>query len=75
MVRLENDCCDCAVPAYPCMGNDCQLRHNPHYYCDKCGSETKLIEIPDGRQVCKDCLFDLLIEENSDYSFVEGSEY
>lgn len=68
MVRYENDCCDCATPAYPCLGNACSLRNVPHYYCDnpKCGAEGTLYEY-EGEQLCADCLL-------GKFEKVEGSE-
>ena len=65
-VKYENECCDCAVPGYPCRGSSCPLRNVAHYYCDKCGDETTLYE-KDGEQLCADCIL-------KDYSIVEGSE-
>lgn len=55
MIRYENECCDCATGAYPCMGNQCPNLHVPHYYCDECGEEDTLYEY-DGRELCADCL-------------------
>lgn len=55
MVIYKNDCCDCAVPAYPCLGNVCPLRHNPHYYCDICGEETDNYHQADGMDLCDKC--------------------
>lgn len=66
MVRLENDCCDCAVPGYPCRGSSCGLRSNPHYYCDECEEETVLYECED-KQLCAECLL-------KRFPVVEGSE-
>lgn len=57
MLRYENDCCDCASPAYPCLGSACGLRNAPHYYCDKCDSEEQLFEYA-GKELCKDCLLE-----------------
>ena len=62
MIREENDCCDCAVPGYPCRGESCPLRHVKHYYCDCCKAEVdmqweKLYEC-DGEQLCIDCLLE-----------------
>ena len=54
-VVYENDCCGCAVPAYPCRGDGCPLRRVPHYYCDECGNETKLYEF-EGEQLCIKCV-------------------
>lgn len=36
---IEDRCCDCAVPGYPCLGNLCSLRHVEVFYCDMCGDE------------------------------------
>lgn len=55
MIRYENDCCDCAVPGYPCLGNSCELRHFPHYYCDSCGDETELYDF-EGKELCANCV-------------------
>lgn len=62
MVRIENDCCSCAVPGYPCRGDSCPLRHAKHYYCDCCRVEvdlewTKLYEY-DGEELCEECLLE-----------------
>ena len=65
-VKYENECCDCAVPGYPCMGSSCPNRNVPHYFCDKCGGETTLYE-KDGEQLCADCVL-------KDFEIVEGSE-
>jgi ribosomal protein S27AE len=67
MERIENDCCGCAVPAYPCIGNSCPLRNARHYYCDKCGNETILYHWDD-RQLCAECVIEQL-------DVVEGSEF
>ena len=39
MITYENECCGCAVPAYPCMGDACPNRNVPHLYCDRCKEE------------------------------------
>lgn len=56
MVKYENECCDCAVPAYPCMGESCPNRNVPHYYCDECGEEPYDLYEFDGQQLCIDCI-------------------
>lgn len=56
MIREENDCCGCAVPAYPCMGNACPNRHALHYYCDECGEEVERLWDYKGDQLCDDCV-------------------
>ena len=56
MVRIENHCCGCAVPGYPCIGNSCPNRRVEVHYCDKCGSElTEKICEADGKELCEDC--------------------
>ena len=34
MTVIENHCCDCAAPGYPCMGSACPNRRVPVFYCD-----------------------------------------
>lgn len=56
MIRIENDCCGCAVPAYPCLGDSCPLRHQKHYYCDSCGDEVQELYYGiSGKELCADC--------------------
>lgn len=60
MKRIENDCCGCAVPGYPCLGKYCPLTHTPHYYCDECGEEIDpdcLYRVDDD-DLCEECLKD-----------------
>ena len=58
MVRIENHCCDCAVPGYPCRGAQCPNRRVEVYYCDKCGEELPYDGIyeADDEDLCEDCL-------------------
>jgi len=60
MIYYTNECCDCAVDGYPCLGDLCSLRHTPHYVCDECGKEyndpDKLGINEDDYQVCLDCM-------------------
>ena len=63
MRRIENDCCDCAVPAYPCIGNACPLRHASHIYCDVCGYEGEKMYTYDDADVCDECIIDYLIDK------------
>ena len=58
-MRYEvNECCGCAVPAYPCLGDSCSLHHVPRYTCDRCGeddlSEDDITHI-DGEDLCNKC--------------------
>lgn len=57
MIKYENECCDCAVPGYPCIGDLCGLRHVAHYYCDGCDKEFSPEELfnIDGEMLCEDC--------------------
>ena len=57
MVKIENQCCDCAVPGYPCLGSSCPNRHVEVYYCDKCGDsiEDDVYEV-EGEELCEYCL-------------------
>ena len=58
MVKYENECCDCAVPAYPCMGDTCPNRNVKHLYCDKCGEDCEELYVFDGEELCEECLLD-----------------
>ena len=57
MRRIENDCMDCAVPAYPCLGDVCRYRHVEHIYCDACGEEVEEEELRkfDDMELCRYC--------------------
>ena len=63
MKRIENDCCGCAVPGYPCLGRACELRNAIHYYCDRCGDETQLYDFDD-QELCIDCIETMLEKIN-----------
>lgn len=65
MVKIENHCCDCAVPGYPCRGDSCELRRVPVHYCDKCGYDIPDGEIyeVDGEELCEDCLKEMFRKE------------
>lgn len=56
MVVIEDHCCDCAVPVYPCRGSSCPNRNVEVHYCDKCGCELEDIYEVDGEELCEDCL-------------------
>ncbi len=58
MIRIENRCCDCAVPAYPCRGDYCPLTRVAVHYCDECDAELFEIYEVDGAELCEDCLKD-----------------
>jgi hypothetical protein len=60
---IENHCCDCAVPGYPCRGSLCPNRHVEVHYCDRCGEELDEVHEVDGMELCDEC-FEKLNEEN-----------
>ena len=56
MVRIENHCCDCAVPGYPCVGDSCPHRNVEVHYCDMCEEELDVIYDVEGDELCEECL-------------------
>lgn len=56
MVTYENECCDCAVPGYPCIGSSCPNRHVKHYYCDECRDDVEKLYRFDSEELCLDCI-------------------
>lgn len=56
MVTYENECCDCSVPAYPCLGSSCPNRHVKHYYCDECKDDVEKLYRFDSEELCLDCI-------------------
>lgn len=63
MKRIENHCCDCAVPGYPCRGDACPLRRVEVYYCDKCGCELEEVYEVDDEEFCEDCLLNKFLRK------------
>ena len=63
MKRIENHCCDCATPGYPCMGALCPLRNVEVYYCDHCKAELDEVHELDGEELCEDCFNEYREEE------------
>ena len=65
MVRIENHCCNCATPGYPCLGPSCPERHIKVYYCDKCGEEIydDVYDVDD-EDLCEECLKDKFRKED-----------
>lgn len=62
MVRIENHCCDCAVPGYPCRGLSCPNRNVEVHYCDRCGEQLdhdEGHEDDDGFEYCRLCMDEL----------------
>ena len=58
MLKIEDQCCDCAVPSYPCIGSRCPNRNVKVYYCDKCGEEIDIDAVyeVDDEHFCEECL-------------------
>jgi len=62
LITYSNECCSCAVPGYPCLGDQCYLRNYPHYICDCCGDEVEPGQLFwfEGQQLCIDCVINEL---------------
>lgn len=56
MLKIENHCCDCAAPGYPCLGSICPNRNVEVHYCDKCECELEEIYEVEGEELCEECL-------------------
>lgn len=59
MKYYEDECCGCAVPSYPCMGDACPNRHVPYWKCDECGEEGFNEEEMYNDDYCIDCAIKL----------------
>ena len=55
-VVYEDECCGCAVPAYPCMGDACPNRNVPHLFCDSCKDEVNELYETENGQLCAECV-------------------
>ena len=59
MIAIENHCCGCAVPGYPCEGDLCPNRNVEVHYCDECGAEIDAAFDDefrvDGKDLCPEC--------------------
>ena len=70
MKRIENHCCDCAVPGYPCLGDACPNRNVKVFYCDKCDPKCDwpledVFEV-DGKDLCEECLKNMFRKDMED---------
>lgn len=54
--KIENHCCECATPGYPCIGSLCPLTHVEVHYCDVCGDEIDEIYDVEDIEMCEYCL-------------------
>ena len=52
MIRIENECVDCALP---CVFSACPYYKVVRFYCDECSDEANLYWF-DGKQLCMDCI-------------------
>ena len=66
MITYEDECCGCATPSYPCMGDACPNRNVPHLYCDRCKEEADTLYEYEGEQVCVDCILKSLDKVESE---------
>lgn len=74
MIRYENHCCNCAVPAYPCIGNSCPYANVPVYYCDYCDNDTHAEYCIEGKHYCEGCAKSYLKETFDDLTLSEQAE-
>lgn len=51
LIEYENDCVSCDIYCA-----NCGLKHNPHYYCDKCEDECDELYNYEGQELCEECL-------------------
>lgn len=56
MIVYEDECCGCAVPSYPCMGDACPNRNVPHLYCDKCKEDVEDLYKTEDGELCAECV-------------------
>ena len=56
---------DCATEGYRCIGDACQYKNVPHYYCDNCGEEFESDELFkwNGQDYCKECIINDVEED------------
>ena len=62
MRRYENECVGCP-PERGCLGTSCPNRRVLHIYCDACKDESDDIYEYDGKDLCRSCLMEALIED------------
>ena len=64
--RIENHCCDCASPGYPCLGRSCPRRRVEVHYCDRCGEEIDRVHSAYGQELCDECMDELYGDEEDE---------
>lgn len=78
MMYEVNECCDCAAPGYPCLGNACEMRHQTRYECDRCGTDDLTeyeIHHVDGEDLCDECFEEEERKEKCDECREEGNDF
>lgn len=67
MKVVENRCVRCAVPGYPCEGDNCSYRHTVVTYCDECEREVDTRAfVVDGKELCERCYYEKYGEEDDE---------
>ena len=51
MIKIMDECCDCANGAYPCLGESCEKRHVKHLICDQCNADAETLYDVEGKQL------------------------
>ena len=64
MKQIENRCCGCSVPGYPCEGDLCPNRNVEVHCCDECECELDDIYEVDGKELCEECLKEKFIRKD-----------
>lgn len=62
-VRYEDMCVGCP-PERGCLGSSCPNRDVPIYYCDRCEDEDVELYEFDGKELCIECIKELLTRVN-----------
>ena len=75
MIKYENHCCSCAVPAYPCIGISCPNVNVPVYYCDSCNNDIYAQYEIEGEHYCEDHAKEHLKEVFEDLTISEQAEF
>lgn len=64
MIRFEDECLDCPQG---CAGREgCPYANVLHAYCDECSEEGEIYEF-DGRELCLDCITEILDGDSDQY--------
>lgn len=74
MIKYENHCCGCAVPAYPCIGSSCPNVNVPVYYCDVCDNGNYAEYDIEGGHYCENHAKEYLKENFEELTVLEQAE-